>query len=131
MSGSDMESLAGEIDRLIQEVEANRSDGPVPEWILPPPSCEFLEKLAALLPPPVKAFEFGSGRSTHALRRASLKTVSVDHSTEWLRETETVGAKRECDQTFVIPLRRCWNRLRPIESFNLKTHPEVVDVLQR
>src|SRR4051812_16909643 len=131
MSGSGVESLAGEIDRLIREVETNRPDGPVPEWILPPPSCEFLEKLAALLPPPVKAFEFGSGRSTHALRRASLETVSVDDSAEWLRETETVGAKRDCDETFVIPLRRCWNRLRPIESFDLKRHPEVLDRLEQ
>ena len=131
MSGRGLESLAGEIDRLIQQFEASRPEGPDPEWILPGPSCEFLESLAALLPPPVNAFEFGSGRSTHALRRASVEPASVDHSTEWLRETESVGEKRERDQTFVIPLRRCWNRFRPIESFDLERHRQALDALRR
>src|SRR5689334_9723929 len=129
MAGRSVEDLAGEVDRLIQQFEANRSDEPVPEWILPAPSCEFLESLAALLPSPVRAFEFGSGRSTYALRRASVATVSVEHSTEWLRETETVGGKREYDQTFVIPLRRCWNRFRPIESFDIYGRDEILDAL--
>lgn len=131
MSGRGLETLAGEIERLIQQFETSRSGEPVPEWILPPPSCQFLESVAALLPAPLNAFEFGSGRSTHALRRASVATVSVDHSPEWLRETETVGEKRERDQTFVIPLRRCWNRFRPIESFDLETHRQALDGLRR
>jgi hypothetical protein len=131
MPARGLENLGGEVDRLIQQFEANRSDEAVPEWILPDPSCDFLQSLAALLAPPVHAFEFGSGRSTHALRRASVATISVEHSTEWLRETETVGAKRESDQTFVIPLRRCWNRFRPVESFDIHARGEVLDQLRR
>src|SRR5258708_2417754 len=108
MSGRRMDTLAGQIDRLVGQAGARKVEGPVPEWILPPPSCEFLESLAALLPGLVTAFEFGSGRSTHALRRACAETMSVDDSTEWLRETETLGEKKEGDHTFVIPLRRRW-----------------------
>jgi hypothetical protein len=126
-----MDALAGQIDRLVKQFETGRSEGPVPEWILPPLSCEFLESLAALLPAPVTAFELGSGRSTHALRRACAETVSVDDSADWLRETETVGTKKEDDQTFVIPLRKRWNRLRPIESFDLEGHPQILDRLRR
>jgi len=126
-----MDTLAGQIDRLIKQFEARSVEGPVPEWILPPLSCEFLDSLAALLPAPVAAFELGSGRSTHALRRACAETVSVDDSADWLRETETVGTKKEDDQTFVIPLRRRWNRLRPIESFDLEGHPQILDCLRR
>jgi hypothetical protein len=126
-----METLAAKIDRLVERFEARKVEGPVPEWILPPPSCEFLESLASLLPPPVTAFEFGSGKSTHALRRACAETISVDNSAEWLRQTETLGQKKECDHSFVIPLRRRWNRLRLIESFDLKGYPQILDWLRR
>lgn len=126
-----MDTLAAKIDRLVERFEAKKVEGPVPEWILPPPSCEFLESLASLLPPPVTAFEFGSGQSTHTLRRACAETISVDNSAEWLGQTETLGQKKKYDHSFVIPLRRCWNRLRLIESFDLKGYPQILDGLRR
>lgn len=103
-----------------------------PAWILPPLSCEFLESVAGLMFEPVNAFEFGSGRSTLTLRRASSHITSVEHSTEWLNQTENDHpAKRESDYSEVIPLKPCWNRLRLIESFDIESHSEVLDRLGR
>jgi hypothetical protein len=39
--------------------------------------------------------------------------------------------KRETDFSEVIPLTRCWNRLRPIESFNVAAQRESLHHLQR
>jgi hypothetical protein len=106
----------------------------VPAWILPPTSCRFLEEVATLLPAGSSAFEFGSGRSTHTLRRASAATASIEDSADWLNRTEqledSVG-KRETDFSEVIPLTRCWNRLRPIESFDVAAERESLQRLQR
>ena len=126
-----MDKLAEEITGVVERFETGKPAGAVPEWILPPWSCEFLAALAALLPTPVTAFELGSGRSTHALRSASWRTVSVDHSNEWLQKTESGGAKRASDGTFVLPLRRRWNRFRLIESFDLQSPPQILDWLRR
>src|SRR5436190_1071948 len=90
-------------------------------------SRQFLEEVAALLPHESTAFEFGSGRSTHALRRASSATASIENSANWLSRTEQLEgsvAKRASDYSEVIPLTRCWNRLRPIESFNVTAQRE-------
>lgn len=38
--------------------------------------------------------------------------------------------KRLGDRSLVIPLRRCWNRLRLIESFDLKSQPQILQSLQ-
>lgn len=106
----------------------------VPAWILPATSCQFLEEVAALLPAGSSAFEFGSGRSTHSLRRTSAGTASVEDSAVWLTRTEQLGdamPKRETDFSDVIPLTRCWNRLRPIESFNVAAQRESLQRLQR
>lgn len=106
----------------------------VPAWILPPRSCEFLEKVAALLPPGSSAFEFGSGRSTHSLRRASAATTSVEDSADYLARTEGLEngiAKRHSDFSGVVPLTRCWNRLRPIQSFNVLRQRESLQRLQK
>ena len=80
------------------------------------------------------AFEFGSGRSTHALRRASSATASIEDSADWLSRTEQLEgsvAKRATDYSEVIPLTRCWNRLRPIESFNVAAQRESLQRLMR
>lgn len=93
-----------------------------------------MEEVAALLPTGSSAFEFGSGRSTHSLRRSSAGTASIEDSADWLNRTEQVeGAigKRETDYSGVIPLTRCWNRLRPIESFDVAAHRESLQRLQR
>ena len=104
--------------------------------------------MAKLLPPESRAFEFGSGRSTHALRRVFPAVVTLEHAAEWLQKTETPAgreddplqldrlnrssltsefvAKRPSDETFVASLVRCWNRLRLIESFALADHPEIL-----
>jgi hypothetical protein len=86
-----------------------------------------LEEVAALLPDGSSAFEFGSGRSTHALRRAAATTTSIEDSAEWLNRTEQLEngiAKRNGDYSEVIPLTRCWNRLRPIQSFDVARQRE-------
>lgn len=106
---------------------------PAPQWILPPLSCEFLEEIARLLPPDSRGFEFGSGRSTHALRRSLAAIFSLEHSADWLQQTESsaeIIAKRASDASAVLPLRRCWNRLRPIESFDLAHDPEILSRLK-
>lgn len=106
----------------------------VPAWILPLTSCRFLEEVAALLPPGSSAFEFGSGRSTHALRRTSAATSSVEDSADWLNRTEQLEggiAKRQSDFSAVIPLTRCWNRFRPIQSFNVAAQRESLERLQQ
>ena len=97
-------------------------------------SCRFLEEVATLLPNDSSAFEFGSGRSTHALRRALAATASIEDSDDWLSRTEQLEgavAKRETDYSEVIPLTRCWNRLRPIESFDVAAQNESLQHLIR
>jgi hypothetical protein len=87
-----------------------------------------------LLPPGSTAFEFGSGRSTHSLRRSSSATSSVEDSGDWLKRTEDLAdaiPKRADDFSQVIPLTRCWNRLRPIESFNVAAQRDSLLRLQR
>ncbi len=96
-------------------------------------SCQFLEEAAALLPNDSSAFEFGSGRSTHALRRAFAATASIEDSGGWLSRTEQLEgsvAKRGTDYSQVIPLTRCWNRLRPIESFDVPAQKEALQHLR-
>ncbi|MEN3369406.1 MAG: hypothetical protein V7609_1549 [Verrucomicrobiota bacterium] len=114
--------------------DATQPVGEVPAWILPLSSCRFLEEAAALLPAGSSAFEFGSGRSTHSLRRAAAATASIEDSADWLARTEQLEeavAKREADFSEVIPLTRCWNRFRPIESFNVAAQHESLQRLQR
>lgn len=113
---------------------AARSGEEIPAWILPPRSCEFLEQVAALLPPGSTAFEFGSGRSTHSLRRTSAGTASIEDSADWLARTEQLESgipKRASDFSGVVPLTRCWNRLRPIQSFNVAAQRESLLRLQQ
>jgi hypothetical protein len=123
------------LQRLVDEYNgAARSDGEIPAWILPPRSCEFLERVAALLPAGHLAFEFGSGRSTHSLRRASGGAASIEDSADYLARTEGLEngiAKRDSDFSGVVPLTRCWNRFRPIESFNVLAQRESLERLQR
>jgi hypothetical protein len=90
--------------------------------------------VAALLPPGSTAFEFGSGRSTHSLRRTSAGTASIEDSADWLTRTEELESgipKRESDFSGVVPLTRCWNRLRPIQSFNVAAQRESLLRLQQ
>ena len=116
------------MQRLVDEFNgAAKSAGEVPAWILPPRSCEFLEKVAALLPAGSTAVEFGSGRSTHSLRRGLAGAASVEDSADYLARTEALEngiAKRDTDFSGVVPLTRCWNRLRPIQSFNVLAQRE-------
>lgn len=86
-----------------------------------------------MLPPGSMTFEFGSGRSTHSLRRASAGTASIEDSPDFLARTEQLEegiAKRESDFSNVIPLTRCWNRARPIQSFNVAAQRESLLRLQ-
>jgi hypothetical protein len=123
------------LQRLVDESNrAAQSAEEVPAWILPPRSCEFLEKVGTFLPPGSTAFEFGSGRSTHSLRRVSAGTASVEDSADYLARTEALEngiAKRDSDFSGVVPLTRCWNRLRLIESFNVLAQRESLQRLQQ
>ena len=123
------------MQRLVDESNgAAEHVAEVPAWILPPRSCGFLEKIAALLPAGSTAFEFGSGRSTHSLRRASAGTASIEDSPDYLGRTEVLEnsiAKRDSDFSGVVPLTRCWNRLRPIQSFNVLAQRESLQRLQK
>ena len=136
-------ALATQLGSLISSYndQARHVSEPVPQWILPPRSCQLIEDIAKLLPPESRAFEFGSGRSTHALRRAFPAVFSLEHSPEWLQETEAASvaavsdrrtnfdsdesARRATDRTAVVPLTPCWNRLRRIESFDLEKHADI------
>jgi hypothetical protein len=148
-------ALETQLDTLIAKYneQGRDSSAPVPEWILPPLSCQFVEDIAKLLPPDSHAFEFGSGRSTHALRSAFSGLFTLEHSAEWLERTESFTraprdaskldclkqssltsefvAKRSKDDTFAVSLTRCWNRLRLIESFNLAKHPDILARLKQ
>ena len=91
-----------------------------------------MSELCGLFPGGCRAFEFGSGRSTHALRGAASSVVTVENSGEWLARTEAdEPSKRERDRIFVIPLRRLWNRGRLIESFALSQEPSAQDLLRQ
>jgi hypothetical protein len=68
------------------------------------------------------------------LRRVSAGTASVEDSPDWLARTEELDQaiqRRETDYSEVIPLTRCWNRLRPIQSFNVAAQRESLDRLKR
>jgi hypothetical protein len=99
-----------------------------PLWILPEPSCGLLKKLAQRFSSPPLAFEFGSGRSTRALRSACRGVTSVEDSSEWLRKTEELPGqmeKREWDLTAVVPLSRCRIAWVPYRSFGVDQDPEL------
>jgi hypothetical protein len=121
------------LERVIAKYQREPRPAEVPAWVLPPMSCAFLSEAAALVPDSPRAFEFGSGQSTRILRENSPATTSIENSREWLEKTETnvAGPGRAGDFTRVISLGRCWNRLRPIESFDLAAHPLVLEQLQR
>ena len=73
-------------------------------------SCRLIEDIAKLLPPGSRAFEFGSGCSTHALRCAFGAVLSLEHSTDWLERTEADPAlpKRTSDEIeFSVLKRKC------------------------
>jgi hypothetical protein len=57
----------------------------------------------------------------------------VEDSADWLNRTEQLegaAAKRDSDFSTVVPLTRCWNRLRPIQSFNVAAQRESLLRLQ-
>jgi hypothetical protein len=115
---------------VIRRHAAKPQPAEVPPWILPPASCDLLRDLAALFPPALNSFEFGSGQSTHALRAISSQTTTVENSDEWLSQTEAQQpSRREQDQAAVVPLRRTWNRLRLIETFDLSGHALLLNSL--
>jgi hypothetical protein len=126
-----LDQRANGIERLVSRCEEGRPPGPVPEWVLPPSSCNFLKDLASLFPEPPFAIELGSGCSTHALRDVTSRTVSIEDSGEWLDRTESgKSSKRPSDATYVVPLRRLWNRGRLIETFDFTSRPGILDLVQ-
>jgi hypothetical protein len=66
------------------------------------------------------------------LRHSASQITSVEHSAEWLEKTEQKApAKRPSDFSKVIPLRRCWNRLRLIESFDVESDARILGRLRQ
>ncbi len=125
-----LQRRAKTIDDLVRRFQSEKTANP-PAWILPPASCQFVTALCGLFQD-CRAFEFGSGRSTHALRSASQFTTTVESSDEWLARTEEdQPSKREADRTFVIPLRRLWNRARLIESFDVSSERAALEALRQ
>jgi hypothetical protein len=126
-----LDQRAKGIEGLVPRYEAARPAGSVPEWVLPPSSCNFLKDLASLFPEPPLAIEFGSGCSTHALRAVTSRTISIEDSGEWLDRTEAnTSSRRPSDATYVVPLRRLWNRGRLIETFDFASRPGILDLVQ-
>jgi hypothetical protein len=126
-----LDQRAKGIEGLISRFEAVAPAASVPEWVLPPSSCNFLKDLASLFPEPPLAVEFGSGCSTHALRAVTSRTISIEDSGEWLDRTEAnTSSRRPLDATYVVPLRRLWNRGRLIETFDFASRPGILDLVQ-
>jgi hypothetical protein len=103
-----------------------------PKWTMPEPSRDLLRRLCRRFPAAPDAFEFGSGRTTAALRSVCRGVVSVDDSAAALQKTEELSGqvpRRGTDLTAVIPLSRCWIKLVPCRSFSLKKRPELVERL--
>lgn len=127
------DALHAQVDAVVREFAQRADSHTAPEWILPPASCEFLAALGRVLPPGSGAFEFGSGRSTHVLRRVFGSVTSVEDSADWLNTTEKLAdavQRRADDRTRVVPLTRCWNRLRLIESFDITSHSDLLSRLR-
>jgi hypothetical protein len=132
---NDISILQKAIATLIAEWKRDESTShaEIPKWILPPRSCDFLQALCRALKRPVTAFEFGSGRSTYALRTVCENVISVEDSSEWLAKTETATdavTKGISSITGVIPLTNCWNRLRIIKSFDITSYPKLLAALE-
>lgn len=127
------DALREKLDGLVAQFARRVEIKTAPEWILPPASCELLAELGRVLPPGSSAFEFGSGRSTHLLRRVFRSVTSVEDSSDWLSATEKLSdaaPRRVDDKTEVVPLTRCWNRLRPIESFDIEARSDLLAPLR-
>lgn len=123
------DALRQRVDDIVRRFAERADIAVAPEWILPPASCELLAALGRILPPGSSAFEFGSGRSTHVLRRIFRSVTSVEDSLDWLNATEKLAdavPPRSDDSTEVVPLTTCWNRLRPIRSFKIEAHPDLL-----
>ncbi len=104
-----------------------------PIWILPNPSCELLKKICQAIGPQARAFEFGSGHSTEALRSVCISVTSVEDSAEWLEKTEELPnqvPKREADFTVVVPLTPCRLGFVPFKSFDLSDQRDLLLRLQ-
>ena len=123
------DALREQVDEIVRQFARRADIETAPEWILPPASCELLAELGRILPPGSSAFEFGSGRSTHVLRRAFRSVTSIEDSLDWLNATEKLAdavAPRVDDKSEVVPLTTCWNRLRPIQSFDIEARPDLL-----
>lgn len=130
--------MTPELENLFQEetaaYEQMRQGGyEAPIWILPEPSCTLLQKLAGYVGPQALAFEFGSGRSTLALRSVCAGVTSVEDSAEWLEKTEALPQqipKRASDLTAVVPLSTACLAMVPFKSFDLSHHSGLLQRLQ-
>lgn len=131
----DSQDLLKSLDETVQSWRAKYPEAgdDVPKWILPPRSCEFIAAIIQRMNEPCKAFEFGSGRSTHVLRANCVGVTSIEDSHEWLVKTEQIPdgcPKRSTDHTDVVPLTRCRMTARPFRSFDLMRHPAVLAKLR-
>jgi hypothetical protein len=130
MNQSLQEFLAGEVSAYETMVRTTGYRPPI--WILPETSCALLQKLCGRSSPNPLAFEFGSGRSTIALRSICQGVTSVENSSEWLEKTEVLPgqiSKRLSDVTAVVPLSLCRIGIVPYQSFQLDDRPDLTRLL--
>ncbi len=131
MTQSDLQNI---IDGEVNRYRELRSQGYEPRaWVLPEPSCQFVEKVAEALGPQATAFEFGSGASTIVLRHKFAAVTSIEDSAEWLDKTEHlpgIAPKRPEDKTRVVPLTRCHLGVVPYHSFDLDRRIELLQRLE-
>ena len=123
------DALRDNVEAIVRQFGQRIDGATAPEWILPPASCELLAELGRMLPAGSSGFEFGSGRSTHVLRRVFGSVTSVEDSFEWLNATEKLNdavPQRIDDNAEIVPLTRCWNRARPIQSFAIEARPDLL-----
>ena len=131
MTQADLQNI---IDGEVNRYRELRASGYEPRaWVLPEPSCDFVDKIGAALGPQTTAFEFGSGASTIVLRNRFAAVTSIEDSAEWLDKTERLPGivpKRPEDKTRVVPLTRCHLGIIPYLSFDLDRRIELLQRLE-
>jgi hypothetical protein len=113
-----------EIERLFQSPLFRRAyaecDHPDAWAALPDPALEFLVALGRQLGI-TTVFEFGSGRSTVALLRASYLVTSLENTDYWMSQTlSQLSAEEKARHTALVrPLRFHWHHLIPVLDWTI------------
>ena len=113
-----------EIERLFQSPlfrhDYTECDHPDAWAALPDPALDFLLALSRQLGI-TTVFEFGSGRSTVALLKASLVVTSLENSSYWMSQTlSQLSEEDKARHTALVrPLRFHWHHLIPMLDWTI------------